>query len=275
MKVSIIVPTYNRRALIRETIESIINQTYTDWELIVVDDGSSDGTDSVVGVYCDRDDRIRFFQRPSRVPKGPNSCRNFGFRVSSGELVKWVDSDDLLAEDALCNQVEVFKTNPGTKLCLGYGSIFFNTRSSMQGLWSRSTTSDDYFSDHIRSKIRWPIGGILWNRAVFDGDPFRANLNNSQEWLLHGRYLLTVGPHEIFNLTEVVYFVRKGHLRLSSSNTAGYSFHQAKARLILLVEMFRKRHPHFSNYSEVVKQIGIHSFYGLNAMFRESKFFYS
>ncbi|WP_375586217.1 glycosyltransferase family 2 protein [Cyclobacterium xiamenense] len=273
MKVSLIVPTYNRRELLRETIESIVNQSYTNWELIVVDDGSSDGTDTLVGNYCEQDKRIGYFQRPSGMAKGPNSCRNFGFLRSAGELVKWVDSDDLLAKDALQNQVEVFKTNPTIKLCLGYGSIFFDNPSSTDGLWSRSNRSDDYFADHIRSKIRWPIGGILWKRTIFKAVPFRANLKNSQEWLLHSQSLLQVRSNEIYNFTDVVYFVRKGHLRLSSSNTAGYSFHQAKARIVLFVEMLRQRHPCFLNYFEVIKQVLINSFYGFSAVVRSSNLF--
>lgn len=101
--VSVIIPTYNRVHLLGETLESLLAQTYRNWECIVVDDGSGDTTYELVEFYCERDSRIQYYQRPSHLPKGANACRNFGFEVSKGEFINWFDSDDLMT----CNFLEV------------------------------------------------------------------------------------------------------------------------------------------------------------------------
>ncbi|MCM2302197.1 MAG: glycosyltransferase, partial [Flavobacteriaceae bacterium] len=89
--VSIIIPTFNRAHLIGETLDSILAQTYTNWECIVVDDGSSDNTHIVVGQYVAKDSRIKYVHRPEHMLKGPSSCRNYGFELSKGEYINWFD----------------------------------------------------------------------------------------------------------------------------------------------------------------------------------------
>jgi glycosyltransferase involved in cell wall biosynthesis len=89
--VSVIIPVFNRAELISETLNSIIEQTYKNWEFIVIDDGSTDYTDELLKFYCEKDSRISFYHLPKDQPKGANACRNYGFEMSSGEYVKWFD----------------------------------------------------------------------------------------------------------------------------------------------------------------------------------------
>ena len=75
--ISIIIPTFNRAHLILHTLESIKNQTYNEWECIIVDDGSTDNTEDVLKKYIDTDSRFRYFKRPLNHTKGPSSwCAN-------------------------------------------------------------------------------------------------------------------------------------------------------------------------------------------------------
>ncbi len=94
--VSIIIPTYNRAHLISETLDSILVQTYTNWECIVVDDGSIDDTSLIVNNYCTKDQRFIYHKRPSNKKKGANACRNYGFELSKGEFINWFDDDDIM-----------------------------------------------------------------------------------------------------------------------------------------------------------------------------------
>ncbi|WP_456376368.1 glycosyltransferase family 2 protein [Lutibacter sp.] len=103
--VSIIIPTYNRAHLIGETLDSILAQTYTNWECIVVDDGSTDNTDSLLAAYCAKDKRFQYHHRPSDRPKGANACRNYGFELSKGEYINWFDSDDLFSNNKIEEQI--------------------------------------------------------------------------------------------------------------------------------------------------------------------------
>lgn len=113
--ISIIIPTYNRVNLIGDTLDSVLAQTYTNWECIVVDDGSTDKTNKLLAVYCEKDPRFQYHQRPNDRSKGANACRNYGFELSKGEYIKWLDSDDLISCDALFSQINTLKTNSKNK----------------------------------------------------------------------------------------------------------------------------------------------------------------
>ncbi len=88
-KVSIIVPTYNREKTLPRCIESVLNQSFRDFEFIIVDDGSRDNTEEVVRGY--QDERIRYFKRTNH---GIGASRNFGVEQSKGEYIGFIDSDD-------------------------------------------------------------------------------------------------------------------------------------------------------------------------------------
>ncbi len=94
--VSIIIPTFNRSHLIGQTLDSIIRQSYKNWECLVIDDRSLDYTDELMDFYCHRDSRIKYFQRPANRPSGGNAARNYGFEKSKGKFIQWFDSDDLM-----------------------------------------------------------------------------------------------------------------------------------------------------------------------------------
>ncbi|KAB1067024.1 glycosyltransferase family 2 protein [Tamlana haliotis] len=103
--VSIIIPTFNRAHLIGETLDSVLAQTYTNWECIVVDDGSTDGTGAVMKSYCEKDARFQYHHRPKDRLPGGNAARNYGFELSKGEYVNWLDSDDLFSSNKIENQI--------------------------------------------------------------------------------------------------------------------------------------------------------------------------
>jgi glycosyltransferase involved in cell wall biosynthesis len=99
--VSIIVPTYNRAALLRETLDSVAVQTHSHWECVIVDDRSTDGTATLVEEYCRRDRRFRYVVKSAEARRGASSSRNLGLDVTSGDLVQFLDSDDLIAPNKL------------------------------------------------------------------------------------------------------------------------------------------------------------------------------
>jgi len=103
-KVSVIIPTYNRAHLIAETIQSVLAQTFRDFEVIVVDDGSTDNTSDIVSPFP-----VRYFQQEN---KGPSAARNKGIELARGDYVAFVDSDDILLDKALQKSVEVLDAHP-------------------------------------------------------------------------------------------------------------------------------------------------------------------
>ena len=83
--VSVIIPTYNRSHLIGETLDSIMLQTYDNWECIIVDDGSIDYTTELLEFYIKRDDRFKFFKRTKDYLSGGNGARNYGLNLAKGD----------------------------------------------------------------------------------------------------------------------------------------------------------------------------------------------
>ena len=110
-KVSVIIPTYNRGWILREAIDSVLAQDYTDYELIVVDDGSTDDTRKILDSYG-RD--IIVLQQPN---KGVSAARNRGIAESRAQLVALLDSDDIWLPQKLTRQVAFFKSNPDALIC--------------------------------------------------------------------------------------------------------------------------------------------------------------
>ena len=110
-RVSVIIPTYNRLPTVREAVESVLKQTYRDFELWVVDDGSTDGTGEALK-ECGS--RIKHIAQDNR---GVSAARNLGFRVSKGKYVAFLDSDDLWEPRKLEIQVRCMEANPQFPLC--------------------------------------------------------------------------------------------------------------------------------------------------------------
>lgn len=96
-KISVIIPTYNRTSVLPNAIQSVRNQTYADWELIIVDDGSTDNTKEVVESYL-HEKRIRYFYQEN---KGVSAARNYGMSLAGGEYLVFLDSDDRLLSETL------------------------------------------------------------------------------------------------------------------------------------------------------------------------------
>jgi len=110
-KVTIIVPLHNKENYIKETIDSVLAQSFDDWEMIVVENGSTDDGVDVVRKFSDP--RIRLIESNKR---GPSSARNMGLSQSSGEWIQFLDADDLLLDGHFENQIQTINKNPGCQL---------------------------------------------------------------------------------------------------------------------------------------------------------------
>jgi glycosyltransferase involved in cell wall biosynthesis len=121
--VSIIIPVFNREKLLSETLDSVLNQTYTKWECIIVDDGSKDSSLNVAKEYARNDHRFKIYSRPWYRKKGANTCRNFGFELSKGEFIQWFDSDDLMEKEMIGTKIYSLLSN-NTQIVISGASFF-------------------------------------------------------------------------------------------------------------------------------------------------------
>jgi glycosyltransferase involved in cell wall biosynthesis len=162
--ISIIIPVYNRAELVKETLDSVISQTYQNWECLVVDDGSTDNTWEVLLTYAKKDDRIKIFKR-EREPKGAPTCRNIGWQISKGELIIFLDSDDLIAPWALEERVLFFMKNSHCDFILSsamdfssFDSKCFNSRSAFN--------IQDPIKTFLSFQIAWQTSCTTWRKRA-------------------------------------------------------------------------------------------------------------
>lgn len=171
-KVSIIMPTHNRAGFILETISSIRKQTFKNWELIIIDDGSDDGTEDMVRRV--EDERILFFKQDRTGIGGKN--KNTGIRHSSGELIAFIDSDDLWGETKLEKQLAALQQYPEAGFCLTGGYNFYTPHEPVEFFYKQreGVRVDQVFTDYFRSALPVFTQALMMRRSCLEKTgPFR------------------------------------------------------------------------------------------------------
>ena len=119
-KVSVIVPCYNQAQFLAETLDSVLAQTHENWECIIVNDGSTDNTETVAMDYCDRDKRFVYHKKENG---GLSSARNAGLDIAKGEYVQFLDSDDILLPNKFDCQIRMMEIDK-SDVCVCHHSMF-------------------------------------------------------------------------------------------------------------------------------------------------------
>jgi len=122
-KVSVLIPLYNAEPYITETIESVLAQTYPHIEMVIVDDGSSDGSYAIAQAYAKRHQNILLVKQKNR---GPGATRNCAFNLSTGDYIQYLDADDLLAPDKIALQMALLTDYGDKSLIFGSVATFYN-----------------------------------------------------------------------------------------------------------------------------------------------------
>lgn len=192
--VSIIIPTYNRAHLIGETLDSVLAQTYQNWECIVVDDGSNDDTDQIMSKYLSQDSRFQYFQRPENKLKGANACRNHGFDKSKGDFLIFLDSDDLLEENCLelrCDNEN--RNNINEKSIFVYSMGLFRFGEKTDQIFNKKfNTEKESIKNFLKVSPPWTITSVFWSRALFVNIGFfDETIERLQDVDIHTRLLLS------------------------------------------------------------------------------------
>lgn len=246
--VSIIIPTYNRAHLILETLDSILNQTYQNWECIIVDDGSTDNTKEVVEAYVAKDFRFQYHQRPISHKPGGNGARNFGLKLSKGEYINWFDSDDLISTNKLEYQVStLLEHDSDIVICewlffinkdnINYSKAYsykdFKTGLELLNYFGENSTYIPIHAYLIKSRIITLSG--LWNESL--------KINQDGEFMV--RILLQANDIKFIAKAYALY--RKS----TSNNTSSYK----KENLNDLIRSWKLISEHCSSFVSQQKNI--------------------
>jgi glycosyltransferase involved in cell wall biosynthesis len=140
VRVSVVVPFLNAERFLRESVESVLAQTYASWELLLVDDGSSDGSSAIAREFArDHPDRIRHIEHPGHANRGISASRNLGIAEARGDLIAMLDADDVWLPGKLEHHVPLMDAHPDVGMLYGNSLYWYG--------WSGR--ADDASRDHL------------------------------------------------------------------------------------------------------------------------------
>lgn len=184
-KISIIIPFFNRINLLKETIDSVQHQESSDWELILIDDGSNEEVEGLISKYSSN--KIRFYNR-NRGPKGAPTCRNIGAEKASFDYLMFLDSDDLLAPWAIKKRIKTIQETPDKPLYVFEGLEFDNLTGDHRLRTIHKTTKPlELFLDF---QSVWQTSCVVWQKKVFfEIGGWCEKVKSWQDGEIHIRYL--------------------------------------------------------------------------------------
>lgn len=234
--VSIIMPCFNAASFLQDSIGSVLSQTFSDWELITLDDGSTDTTWQRLGDYHD-EPRIRAFTHPNQ---GVSRTRNRGIQLARGRYLAFLDSDDTWAPEFLSHMSALLKGNDRAVLAYcGWQNL------GLPGGCGQPYVPPDYEQmdkeAELFSRCGWPIHAALVRRdALLATGGFAPDLTNAEDYLL---WLTLASVNPIVRLPEVLafYHFHCGPQASSQRNRAALQLQQAQLRYLQQRPNFRAR----------------------------------
>lgn len=220
MLVSIVIPHFERLELLKETLLSVQEQTCPHWEVIVVDDGSCEATFRALQELASS--KIKVTQRTTG-PKGPSSCRNIGIREATGELVLFLDSDDLLAPFCLEQRLRLAGENPDLDMWVFPVELFRKAPGDLSEPWNDMQIGT--FSDPLRrflvSDPPWCVSSPLWKRnSLLLIEGFNERVMYGDDADLHIRALMCPLKYEQYpEVQPDIYIRRSDTSRITNSCT--------------------------------------------------------
>ena len=267
--ISVIVPVYKVEPYLRPCVDSILAQTWTDFELILVDDGSPDNCGAICEEYAARDSRVRVIHRENG---GLSAARNSGLEVAAGEYISFVDSDDLIAPDFLSRMMDVMLREK-VRLVLCWKEDFkdeeppaletgIDTPDSVRHM-SGKTACLDRFEPSKRILITaW---AKLYHRSLWEEHEFPVGKIHEDQFVVP---IILYEAQEVALLDARLYFyrVRAGSItsKLSAKHFANFEgmdlvlrFYESQGEPELVEALKRHKEKHLANYNLLVREKGI------------------
>lgn len=235
--ISIILPAYNAERYITECIDSVLNQTFQNWELIIVDDGSTDKTESIAEEYSTKNSKIKYYRITNG---GVSNARNFGLSKAGGEYVFFLDADDFLEKGCLENAIKASTENNADIVVLAHYEF-----DEMNNICKKNEkfTETELLSDGeiertflMTDKIGWEVWGKLYSREILDNILFEKDLRIAEDAVFLCT-ALTKSEHVLL-LKEYGYYYRMnvGSVMAQSFNEKNMDILKAISKMEQLVK---------------------------------------
>ncbi len=200
-EITVLMPVYNGERFLADAIESILRQSRRDFELLVLDNGSTDGSASIAGAYADP--RIRILRNESNL--GLVKSRNLGIREARGKYVAFLDCDDIALPHRLRIQHEFLENNPEFAL-VGSGILLIDERGEFSGRFSRFEASPDAIAPILLFDNYFAQSAVMARREALADEPYREEYPCAEDYDLFTRI---ASRYRTWNIPEVLTLYRE------------------------------------------------------------------
>lgn len=239
--VSVIMPVYNCVAYIEDAVSCVLNQTFTDFELLIIDDASTDGTTTILKKFTDT--RIKLILKP--VNQGVSSAVNDGFRLAKGKYIARMDGDDVIVKERLEKQVDILDNNPNIYICGSLVQYFGNSNSVV----SFKETHEEIITE-LLLYCSICMGASMFRRKELSSYFFDENKKSGEDYDF---WTKVAWLGEIYNIQEVLLLYRMHDNQASKQHKQQQILDDIEIRLFL----FKKIHYDVNRYPDelIVKML--------------------
>ncbi|CAL68227.1 glycosyltransferase family 2 protein [Christiangramia forsetii] len=215
--VSVIMPAYNSEVFITESIQSVIRQTYPNWELLIIDDASSDTTKQIVQKFSSEDERIKLLKNSTNA--GTHHSRNKGIKAASGNFIAFLDADDQWKPQKLEKQLKVL-SKPNVAACFSSYELINEKGASLQKKIQALPVLD--YDKLLKANYVGNLTGI-YNVSIL-GKVYCPDIPKRQDWALWLKVIEEGGPIEGIAESLAVYRIRKNSISTNKLEMLKYNF---------------------------------------------------
>ncbi len=256
--ISIIMPVHNEERFIKEAIESIINQTYKDWELIIIDDESTDKSPLIIKDFTERDSRIKYV-KTERL-KSPAKLRNLGLRNAKGQYISFLDSDDLFYENSLELLLENF--NKDERLQVITGTKFYidedGSECEKQFVFDENKLDIKNINKNFNYLKSWwgTLGSCMIKREFFDEiGSFNEDLTTSDD----GEFILRAFVNAFSKIKFIPKYIYKQRFKNGSLTKNSERALEVLGNRIKAYELFLKN-PKIASWNLNISKIYLNTY---------------
>ncbi|WP_159947790.1 glycosyltransferase family 2 protein [Polaribacter septentrionalilitoris] len=211
--ITIILTTYNRAHLIDQMLDSLLLQSYKNWECIIIDDNSKDDTSKVVSKITDKDHRFQFIIKSEEIKQGLPASRNIGIKKAEGDFLVFFDDDDILHPQLLEICINEFIKNKNIDFVHYQKKSFQNEfcHESIEFIddYSCETLNENVYENVIIGKLPLASCTVMWKINLLQNNLFNENLMYAEEWECYSRILISNLNIRGLNVKIPLYFNRK------------------------------------------------------------------
>ena len=182
--ISVIVPCFNQAKFLSEALQSVFDQSWQNWECIIVNDGSPDNTEQIADEWCAKDTRFKYFKQEN---KGVSAARNAGLKIAKGDFIQFLDGDDVIRKDKFTRSITAAGNNSYPDLVISNFMMFYENPDQLSAPYCNLKEADFNYTDFL---LKWdvdftiPIHCGLFRSSLIAGFLFNENLKGREDWFM-------------------------------------------------------------------------------------------